>query len=405
MAERTAETILKPLSGVTVVDFTQAYSGPFCTMQLADFGANVIKIERVITGDQSREWAPIHQGGSGYYAAINRNKRGIALDLSSEKGVEVARRLIGFADILVENFKVGTMDKLGLGYDMVVNLKPDIIYASLTGFGQYGPLKNLAAYDNVVQAMSGLMEMTGFPGQSPVRVGPAIGDSFTGLSMSLAILMAYYHKLNTGEGQRLDVAMMDTIFAIMESPILFQTLLHKNSTRCGNNDAETLVPYDVYVCKDGYFSVGLASDSGWPKFCEVIDRMWLMEDPRFTTNELRCSNYEVFTDCVKDYFQQKTRSELSEIFTTAGIPNGPVQTISDIMNSEQLKARGMLQMVTDPNIGDYVALGNPMRLSETPPEISCPSPLLGQHTKEILAEYGYTRAEIDSLVNAGIVQI
>ena len=399
------KTQMQPLSGMTVLDFTQAYSGPFCTMQLADFGANVIKVERLGVGDQAREWAPIQWGGSGYFATINRNKRGIALDLSTEKGVQIARRLMGSADVVVENFKTGTMEKLGLGYEMARKLNPGIIYASITGFGQDSSLKNLAAYDNIVQAMSGLMEMTGFPDQAPVRMGPAIGDSLTGLNTALAILMAYYHKLETGEGQRIDVAMMDTIFGIMESPILFQTLLNKRLTRSGNNDAETLVPYDVYECKDGYFSVGLASDAGWPKFCQAIHREELTEDPRFLTNETRCANYQAFTDCVKDYFLGKTKAELAEIFTAAKIPNGAVQTIPDILESQQLKERDMLLPLIDPNIGRYIALGNPMKLSKTPARIYAASPRLGQHTREVLLEAGYSRGEIEALVEEEIIQI
>lgn len=392
----------KPLTGVKVIDFTQAYSGPFCTMQLADFGADVIKIERTGSGDQAREWAPIHHGGSGYFAVVNRNKRGIALDLSTERGVQIARHMIGSADILVENFKVGTMEKLGLGYRIVSELNPGIIYASISGFGQAGPLKTLAAYDNVVQAMSGLMEMTGFPDEEPVRAGPAIGDSLTGLNMALAITMAYYHKLSTGEGQRIDVAMMDTMFSILESPVLFQTLLHRQLTRSGNNDAETLVPYDVYACKDGYFSVGIAGESGWPKFCQAMEMPELQQDPRFATNEDRCARYQEFTEQVKEFFLQRSRAELTEIFTKAGVPNGSVQTIPEVMSSPQLKARGMLTPLEDPNIGVYTAIGNPMKLTETPPEIYMPSPLLGQHTREVLSQYGYSPEEIETLLRDGI---
>ncbi len=386
---------MKVLEGVTVIDFTQAYSGPFCTMQLADFGARVIKIERAGVGDQSREWTPIKDGNSGYFAAINRNKEGLSLDIASEEGREIALRLLKDADILVENFKVGTLDKMGLSYEDVKKVNPEIIYASISGFGQYGPHKDLAAYDNIAQAMSGVQDMTGFPDGIPTRVGPAIGDNFTGLNMALAILMAYYNKLKTGKGQRLDVAMYDALFGILESPVLFKTVLNEVAQRTGNSDPGTLVPYDVYPCKDGYFSAGLASDSGWDRFCNVIEMPELIDDPRFNTNELRCENYNVITPIMTEFFLKKTRAELEVAFTAAKIPCAPVLTVPEIMAHPQLLAREMLVPLKDDGIGEYLAIGNPMKLSKTPAGIYKGSPLLGQDTDAILASFGYSPAEIE----------
>lgn len=394
---------MKVLEGVKVVDFTQAYSGPFCTMQLGDFGAEVIKIERRGMGDQSREWTPIESGHSGYYAAINRSKKGISLDMSTEEGRKVVIDLYKEADIVVENFKVGTLDKLGLGYDEMKKVNPEIIYASISGFGETGPNKSLAAYDNVVQAMTGIMEMTGFPEGIPTKVGPAIGDNFTGLTMSLAITMAYLNKLNTGKGQKIDVAMYDAIFAILESPILFQTVLGESSTRVGNGDPATLVPYDVYECKDGYFSAGLASDAGWPKFVKAMDRPELMEDPRFVDNDLRCKNYNEFTETVADFFKGKDRAELSEIFTNNGVPCAPVLTIPEVMEHPQIAAREMMQELEDPGIGKYLAIGNPMVLSKTPAVIEKAAPLMGQDTEEVLKGLGYSTEEIKALYEKEIV--
>lgn len=394
---------MKVLEDVIVVDFTQAYSGPFCTMQLADFGATVIKIERRGSGDQSREWVPIKNGNSGYYAAINRNKLGMELDLSQPEGVEIARRLIEKADILVENFKVGTMEKKGLGYEEIRKINPEIIYASLTGFGQNGPLKELAAYDNVVQSMSGIMDMTGLPDSLPTRVGPAIGDNLTGLYMALGVVMAYYHKLNTGKGQFVDVAMLDTIFGILESPVLFSTLLNKTLKRCGNNDAETLVPYDVYRCADGYFSAGIAGDAGWPKFCKAIHMEALLEDERFRTNEDRCRNYEAITPLIAEFFQDKTKAELEEIFRNSGIPNAPVLTVPEIMEHEQIIAREMAVDFHDNGVGDYPAIGNPMKLSATPAALTLSAPLLGQDTETILRSFDFTAEEIRAFQQQGVI--
>lgn len=396
---------MKVLEGVTVVDFTQAYSGPFCTMQLADFGARVIKIERAGWGDQSREWTPINdKGQSGYYAAINRGKESITLDIGKPEGIEIAKRLIKDADIVVENFSVGSLAKKGLGYEEVKKINPEIIYGSISGYGQNGPWSRLAAYDNVIQAQCGMMEMTGFADDVPTKVGPAVGDNYTGLEMALAIMMAYYHKQKTGKGQYLDVAMYDTLFGIMESPILFKELNNEEITRCGNTDP-TLCPYDVYPCKDGYFSVGLAAGSRkeWTRFCNGIGRPDLLEDERFATNDLRLQNYDIITPILKEYFKDKTKAELTEIFNTCNIPSSPVNTIPELMHDPQLHERDMLIDVVDDGVGPYKAMGNPMKLSLTPPVIEKGAPLLGADTDHILAEYGYSKEEIQAFHDNGVV--
>lgn len=395
---------MRVLEGVTVLDFTQAYSGPFCTMQLADFGARVIKIERRGVGDQSREWAPFTEDGySGYYASINRNKESLSLDISKPEGAALVKEMIKKADILVENFKVGTMEKMGLGYDEIKKINPKIIYASITGFGQDGPLKGLAAYDNIVQAMSGIMEMTGFPDGLPTRVGPAIGDNVTGLTMSLGICLAYYHMLSTGEGQRIDVAMLDTIFGMLESPIIFNELQNIEVTRTGNNDAATLVPYDVYKCKDGYFSAGLAGEKGWDKFCETIQMPELINDERFKDNALRCKHYKELTEIMQVFFLDKTREELGEMFTKNKIPNAPVLSIPEVLQHPQVIAREMVTTIKDPGIGEYCAVTNPMKLSLTPATIVKAAPLMGEDTRKVLADFGFSADEIEKLYSEEII--
>lgn len=396
---------MKILEGVTVIDFTQAYSGPFCTMQLADFGARVIKIERRGYGDQAREWTPINdKGESGYFAAINRGKESISLDISKPEGQEIIRRLVKDADIVVENFKVGTLAKMGLSYEDLRKVNPEIIFASISGYGQNGPWAKLAAYDNVIQAMCGMMEMTGFADDVPTKVGPALGDNFTGLTMALGIVMAYYHKLNTGKGQYLDVSMMDTLFGMLESPILTKELLGKELTRCGNTDP-TLCPYDVYPCQDGYFSAGLAagSDAEWKRFCTAINMPELLEDARFATNELRLENYDILTPILTEYFKTKTKAELTEAFNANNIPSSPVNTIPELMDHPQLKARGMLVPMHDDGVGDYLAMGNPMLLSETPAVLEKGAPSMGRDTVSVLKEYGYTDAEIEAFAAGEVV--
>ena len=391
------------LKGYTIIDFTQAYSGPFCTMQLADFGARTIKIERKGSGDQSREWTPIVNGHSGYFAAINRNKESIALDLTKPEAIEVVKQLIAKADVVVENFKVGTMKKLGLDYETVKAINPMIIYASISGFGQTGPLKDLAAYDNVVEAVTGLMDVTGFPDGPPTRCGPALADNFTGLNMAFAIAMALFNRMNTGEGQAIDLAMFDVMFNTLEPHILFKTMLNVDTTRVGNGDPETLVPYDCWQCKDGYFTAGLAGDAGWDNFCAVMNRPDLATNTKFDTNQKRCDNRAELEPIFRDFFLSKTRQELQEAFTAAKVPNGPVLTIPEVMHLPQLEARGMIIPVDDPAVGKYKAVGNPMSLDKTPPAIVKPAPMLGQDTEKVLKDFGFSKNEIASLQGVGAI--
>jgi crotonobetainyl-CoA:carnitine CoA-transferase CaiB-like acyl-CoA transferase len=391
------------LKGITIIDFTQAYSGPFCTMNLGDFGARVIKIERKGSGDQSREWTPIINGNSGYFACINRNKESVEVDLNKPEGVEAVKKLIAKADVVVENFKVGTMKKLELDYEAVAKINPRIIYGSLSGFGQNGPLKDLAAYDNVIEAVVGLMDVTGFPDGPPTRSGPALADCFTGLNMVYALALALYNRMNTGEGQYIDVAMLDVMFNTLEPHILFKTMLNVNTTRVGNGDPETLVPYDCWKCKDGYFAAGLAGDAGWDGFCNVMGRPDLVDDPRFNTNQKRCDNLAELEPVFREFFLSKTRKELQEAFVANKVPNGPVQTIGEMMSMPQLIDREMVIPVHDPGVGKYQAIGNPMKMSKIKPAIYKAAPLLGEDTYKILEDFGLSPEEIKNLQAAGAV--
>lgn len=397
---------MRPFEGITVLDFTQAYSGPYCAMNLADYGARVIKVERVDGGDQSRFWNPYAaNGNSGYFAVYNRNKEGIAVDMSEPEGKEVIKKLYGQVDVVLENFKFGTLDKLGLGYEEMKKVNPEIIFASITGFGQTGPLRTNTAYDNVIECMCGFMEMTGFPELPPLRSGASVGDSYTGLTMSLAIALACYDKKRTGKGRRIDVAMLDTMFATIEDAILTYALTGNQISRTGNAKPREIVPYDTYDCKDDFIAVGINDESMWGDFCEAIEIPQLKEDPLYATNDLRCENFESFTQLMKEVFKDKTSSWLLERFEKYNIPATPIVDPVDAMTHPQILARDMIIDIEDPNVGHFRAFGIPVKFSKTPGYVKKPSPLLGENSRDVLKEAGYTREEIDKLIAEEIIGI
>lgn len=396
----------RPLAGITVLDFTQAYSGPYCAMNLADNGARVIKVERVDGGDQSRFWTPYAENGnSGYFALYNRNKEGIAVDLGETEGKEIIKKLCAKVDVVLENFKYGTMNKLGLGYEEIKKVNPEIIYASITGFGQTGPLKANTAYDNVIECMCGFMEMTGFPEDPPLRSGASVGDSYTGLTMALAIGLALYDKKHTGKGRRLDVAMLDTMFATIEDAILTYSLTGQQISRTGNAKPREIVPYDAYYCKDGLVAVGITEESMWPGFCEALGMPELEKNPLYATNDLRCENFNSFTELMKDFMKKRSKDWLLARFAEHHIPAAPVISTRDATKEPQLLARDMLVESDDANIGRFKGFGIPIKFSKTPGTIRKTSPLLGEDTRAVLAEVGYTEEEINRLAKEEIVGI
>lgn len=397
---------MRPLDGITVLDFTQAYSGPYCAMNLADYGARVIKVERVEDGDQSRDWGPyVENGNSGYFALYNRNKEGIAVDLSEPEGKEIIKKIYSEVDVVLENFKFGTIDKLGLGYDVAKEINPGIIFASITGFGQTGPLRKNTAYDNVIECMCGFMEMTGYPDGPALRSGASVGDSYTGLTMFLAIILACYDRKRTGKGRRVDVSMLDTMFATIEDAVLAYSLTGVPISRTGNAKPREIVPYDTYHCCDDAIAVGITDESMWPDFCAAIQMPELVDDPRFATNEQRCRNFDEFTALINGIMKKKKSSDLLAQFTEHHIPASkmllPLETLSD----EHFKARDMVVEIDDANVGKYRASGLPIKFSKTPGCVRKSSPLLGENTCEVLKYVGYTDSEINTLIKEEIIGI
>ena len=375
----------KALDGVLVIDLTHAYNGPFCTMQLADHGAEVIKIEPLDTGDQTRGWAPFKQGvsDSSYYAFLNRNKKGMTLNMKSEEGKKIFIELVKKADVVVENFRPGSMERLGLSYEELKKINPRIIYASSSGFGQYGPYRDRPAYDVIAQAMGGIMNVTGEVGGPPVKVGPGLGDNFTGTFLASGIAMALYHREKTGVGNRIDVAMVDVIFSALETVLPFYDTYAEISTRAGNIDPATS-PYDMYPCKDGYLVTGVASPKLWVEFCRAIGRPDLEKDSRFADNDLRVKNRGQLTAEIHKWTTQNTVAEAEATLLEKGVPCGPIFNIEQCVNNAHFKEREMVVEVDHPTIGKMRIQGVTVKFTETPGSVDAPAPLLGQHTDTIL---------------------
>lgn len=397
---------MKPLEGITVLDFTQAYSGPYCAMNLGDYGARVIKVERVEDGDQSRDWGPYVNGGnSGYFALYNRNKESIAIDLSEPEGKEIIKKLYAEVDVVLENFKYGTIDKLGIGYEVAKEINPGIIFASITGFGQTGPLRKNTAYDNVIECMCGFMEMTGYPDGPALRSGASVGDSYTGIMMFLGIVLACYDKAKTGKGRRLDVSMLDTMFATIEDAILAYSLTGIQISRTGNAKPREIVPYDKYECADSEITVGITDESMWHDFCEAVEMPELENDPLYATNDLRCENFDSFTKLMREYMKKKDSEWLLKRFTLYGIPASPILLPLEALSNEQFLTRDVAITIDDVNVGKYKSFGIPIKFSETPGGIQKSSPLLGENTEEVLRSVGYSDAEIRELIDEEIIGI
>ncbi len=391
----------KALQGIKVVDLTTALSGPFGTMFFADYGAEVIKVEPV-NGDQSRRWGPFEEKSNegAYYVLINRNKKGVTLNLKSEKGLKMFYDLMQDADIIWENYRVGVTKKLKIDYETVKKLNPGIIYVSGSGFGQTGPLSQRPCYDIIAQAMGGFLGLTGFPDCFPVKAGPSLADTVSGMYQVIGALIALFHKQRTGQGQLVDVSMMDSMFSLLDSAVLAYTMNGKIAERIGNL-SPSVAPFDLYKCKDGYVTIAIANDGFWPKFCSAIGRDDLIEDLKFKTNEHRFRNYDLhLKEILKSWTAQYTKKEIDDIMAEYGIPCGPVLNVKEVVEHPQIKARDMLVHCEHPTAGDLYFQGVVSKLSKTPGAVNFPSPTLGQHNKEV---FNLSDEEIQELKNEGVM--
>ena len=396
---------MNALEGIRIVDLTTAYSAPIGTMQLGDFGADVIKVENTGLGDGSRTWNPfMPYGESMAYMYINRNKRSIALNLKSEEGKKALFELVKTADVVVENFRPGVAAKLGIDYEAMKAVKPDIIMASLSGYGQTGPDAKKGAYSNLAEAQSGLMSLTGFPdeeGGQPTASGVAFGDSIAGMFLVQGILYALIHHMRTGEGQYIDVAMVDSLIALIQHGITQYSITGENPPRLGNRDLSEY-PYDTFKAKDGWCFLGNATTADWTRFTEAIGRPDLAQREELKSPDGRWQHLKEIHDIVADWAAQRTRAEIEERFMEYGQLYSPINTISEMMENPQTKAREMIVDLEYRGV-KYKDKGIPVKMSKTPGSIRMMPPTQGQHTDEVLKSVGYTDEQLAQLRADGAI--
>lgn len=385
------------LEGIKVLDLSRVLAGPYGTMILGDMGADIIKVEMPKKGDDSRQFGPYIHGESAYFMSINRNKRSITLDLKKEEAKKIIYAMVKKVDVIVENFRPGTMEKLGLGYETLKELNPRLIYASASGFGHWGPFSDRASYDGVVQAMGGMMSITGEANGKPTRIGPSIGDLAAGIFTALGILAALQYRNKTGVGQKVDVAMLDCQVALLENAITRYVVTGEIPKPAGNRHA-SIVPFEPFETKDGELVVAIGNDTLWKTFCQVINRNELIYHEKYKTNPLRCENYQELRPIIAEAMKKNTTKEWQSILDDKGIPNGPINTVDKVVNHPQVLARDMIVEVEHPIGGALKMAGIPIKMDKTQGKIRMPAPLLGQHTEEILKEVlGLSEDEIMEL--------
>lgn len=394
---------MRPLEGVKVLDLTQ-FNG-FCTMALADYGADVVKIERPKYGDGMRYWPPLKDGESPYGIYLHRGKKSIALDLKSEEGKKVLKDLVKEADVLVENFKAGTMEKLGLDYGILEKINPGLVYAQLTAFGSTGPLKDYPAFDITAQAQSGMMDITGCPDKEPNLCGFALGDQYSTMYLCNAIVIALIHKETTGQGQHVEVSLLDALFAATEDKVCNYDIGRAFPTRNGNAHL-SIAPYDVLETGDGYCTIGVSTDDQWERLCDALGLDHLKNDPKYITNKDRVANYfGDLRDKLVEVTKKYSKEELAKKIMDAGVPSTPVNSVEEAMNQEQVKVRNMIIEVEDQFLGKMKMPGRTIKFHDHEPVVIKGSAKLAEHTEEILKSIGYSDEKISELCEKNIIEV
>jgi crotonobetainyl-CoA:carnitine CoA-transferase CaiB-like acyl-CoA transferase len=394
-----------PVAGITVVDLTRVLSGPYCTMLLADMGARVIKIEQPGLGDETRAWGPPFQGGeSAYFLSINRSKESMALDFKHPSGRRLLDSLIASADVLVENFRPGTLDRLDLDYETVSSQHPGLVYCSVSGFGRTGPRREVAGYDMVLQAEAGLMSITG-PADGPAcRLGVAVADILAGLLACHGIVLALYAKQRSGKGQLVDVAMFDSVVSLLSYQAALCLATGISPVRMGD-EHPTIVPYDSFDAADGPFVLAVGNDDQWRRTCDVARLPALADDPRFATNPARVEHRRELRPLLAATFRTRSREIWIAELGRAGVPCGAVRDIADVLADPQVATRSMLEAIEHPMAVVIQLLGVPIKLSATPGGVRTPPPLLGEHTRRVLEQnLRLQAAEIDALEQEGVIE-
>jgi formyl-CoA transferase len=385
-----------PLHGIRVIDLTRALAGPYCTLMLGDMGADVIKIELPGAGDETRSWGPpFVDGESSYFMTVNRNKRSVTLDLKSESGLEALRRLLKTADVLVENFRPGAMDRLGLGFEQAKTLNPSLVFCSVSGFGQTGPRARQPAYDAILQGMGGIQSVTGEADGVPTRVGVPMADIASGMFAAYAVATALFWRERDPErrGQWIDTSMLGGQVAMLTYQAGRYFATGQPPGRIGNRHA-SIAPYEMYKTADGWVNVGVANEPMWQRFCHALGLESLLSDERFANNAIRVANRDALNECIEHRLHRLSTQRVIDLLTQAEVPVGPVYTLDQTFADPQSQHLEMSIPTPHPKAPDWRTPGFPYRLSETRAEVRMPAPLLGEHTEQVLREIGYSDDEL-----------
>ena len=395
---------MKALQDIQVLDLTRALAGPFCTLMLGDYGADVIKIEIPETGDDTRHWGPPFIGEeSAYFLSINRNKRSLTLNFKEQEAIKIFLKLVEKADVVVENFTPGVMKRFGLDYEAVKAINPSIIYCSISGFGQDGPYQNRPAYDQIMQGVSGLMSITGEPDGEPQKVGIAVSDIGAGMWAAFAVMTALHHRSNSGDGQHIDISMLDAQVAWMTYQAAYFFANEEPPKRLGAAHP-TLVPYQAFMSQDGkYVNVAVGSERLWERFCEGVNRMDLKDDPNFAQNGDRVRNRSTLVPLLQEYFLTQPADYWVNALQSVNVPAGPINDLADVFSDPQILHREMLVEIPHPTLKSIKQTGLPLKFSVTPGAFDKHPPLLGEHNEEILNSLGYSAQDIAGLTNNAVI--
>ena len=395
---------MKALEGIRVLDLTRALAGPFCTLMLGDYGADVIKIEIPGTGDDTRHWGPPFIGEeSAYFLSINRNKRSLTLNFKEEKAQEIFLKLVEDSDVVVENFTPGVMGRFGLDYETVKRANPNIIYCSISGFGQDGPYQSRPAYDQIMQGISGLMSITGEPEGEPEKIGVAVTDIGAGMWAAFAVMSALYRREQDGEGQYIDISMLDAQVAWLTYQAGYYFAYGRPPQRLGKAHP-TLVPYQAFMAKDGkYFNVAVGSERLWDRFCQAVKREDLKDHPDYATNGVRVENRTTLAPLLQEYFLTRDADDWVVDLQANSVPAGPINDLADVFSDPQVLHRDMFLEIPHPTLESIKQTGLPIKFSRTPGGLDQHPPLLGEHNQAILQGLGYSDAEIQDLSEKAVI--